>query len=322
MSRNPQQQLVHFLSDLYSVEQQALAQLVSAPEIAGDESVAADYRTHHSETERQAELVEKRLKAHGGEPSAIKNAIMKAGGKGFLLFAKALPETPARLAAHSFSYEAMEWAGYQMLARFAEQTGDAETVQVARKIGDEEREMMKRIEEKFDIAEAVSREDSDPEEIRADLLKHLNEAHALEMQGVELLEKSKKIAGSSELVYVCTINVAGTQENAAFLEQRLKALDSSPSGSKDFAMRVFGLNWGLFFQAQSDTPAKLAAFVYAFEHLKIAGYALLKLFAENVGDEETAQLARTLLSKERSMAERIAGTFDSAVEATFAQLES
>lgn len=322
MSRTPNQQLVHFLSDLYSVEQQALAQLVSAPKIAGDDSIAADYRNHHKETEQQAALVERRLVAHGGKTSAIKDAIMKAGGKGFLLFAKALPETPARLAAHAFSYEAMEWAGYQMLARFAEQAGDAETVQVAHEIGNQEKEMMKRIEGKFDLAETASEKESDPEKLRADLQRHVNEAHALEMQGIELLAKSRKIAGSSELVQVCTGNMYDAQKHATLLEQRLQALDSSPANTKDIALRAFGLNWGLFFQAQSDTPAKLASFVYAFEHLKIAGYALLKIFATKARDEETVRLADSLLSQERSMARRVAATFDSAVEATLAQLES
>ena len=47
MSRTPQEQLVHFLSDMYSVEQQALAQMVTAPKIAGDPSLADDFRLHH-----------------------------------------------------------------------------------------------------------------------------------------------------------------------------------------------------------------------------------------------------------------------------------
>ena len=44
-----------------------------------------------------------------------------------------------------------------------------------------------------------------------------------------------------------------------------------------------GLNWGFFFQAQTDTPAKLAAFAYAYVHLKIAGYELLKRTALRAG---------------------------------------
>src|SRR4051812_36261925 len=55
--RTPYEQLVHFLSDMYSVEQQALAQLVSAAEIAGDPQLAVDFRRHYSETQQQAGLI-------------------------------------------------------------------------------------------------------------------------------------------------------------------------------------------------------------------------------------------------------------------------
>ena len=129
MSRNAQEQLVHFLKDMYSVEQQALVQMKSAPDLAGDPGFADDFRKHQTETEQQADLLHKRLEAHGESPSTLQGLIMKLGGKGFLLFAAAMPETPGRLAAHAYSYEAMEWAGYEMLVRFAEAAGDSQTVE-------------------------------------------------------------------------------------------------------------------------------------------------------------------------------------------------
>ena len=76
------------------MELQALAQLVSAPEMTNDPALASDFKIHHTETEGQAERVRTRLEALGGSPSAIKDAIMKLGGKAFLLFAKLQPETP------------------------------------------------------------------------------------------------------------------------------------------------------------------------------------------------------------------------------------
>ena len=63
MTRTPNEQLVHFLSDMYSVEQQAIAQLISAPKIAGDPALAAEFRLHYTETEQQAELVRERLES-------------------------------------------------------------------------------------------------------------------------------------------------------------------------------------------------------------------------------------------------------------------
>ena len=102
------------------------------------------------------------------------------------------------------------------------------------------------------------------------------------------------------------------------LEQRLKALGTDTSSLKDTAMGLNGLQWGFFFQSQTDTPAKLAAFAYAFEHLKIAGYELLKRSAKRGGDAETEGLCDTLLGGERTMTERLKGTFDSAATATLA----
>ena len=321
MSRNHQEQLVHFLKDMYSVEQQALAQMVSAPDLAGDPNLASDFRLHHTETEQQAALVLKQLEAHGESPSALQGAIMKLGGKGFLLFAQLMPETPGRLAAHAYSYEAMEWAGYEMLGRFAEAAGDAQTADVARQIGEQERTMMKRLESHFDNAEQASHRDTEVKKLPGDLRKHIAEAHALENQGLKLLGKSEDIAGDPALAQACRQNLEAAREHARLLEQRLETLGASESSLADTALAAFGLNWGLFFQAQTDTPAKLAAFAYAFEHLKMAGYELLARSARRTGDAETQRLAETLLADERAMAERLVATFDSAARATLAALQ-
>ena len=321
MSRNAQEQLVHFLKDMYSVEQQALVQMVSAPDLAGDPGLADAFRQHHAETEQQAALVRGRLEAHGESPSVLQGAIMKLGGKGFLLFAKLQPETPGRLAAHAYSYEAMEWAGYEMLMRFAEEAGDRQTVETARTIRAQERAMMERLEHGFDAAEQASHRDTPAEKMGSDLSKHLVEAHALESQAIQLLSKGEKIAGDPQLAAACSQNLAASREHVRLLEQRLETLGTSPSSVKDVALDLFGINWGLFFQAQSDTPAKLAAFAYAFEHLKIAGYELLRRSARRAGDGETEGLCESILVSEHAMAESLTETFDSAADATLAAVQ-
>ena len=196
MHRTPQEQLVHFLSDMYSVEQQALAKMVSAPKSAGDPRLAEEFRQHYAETEQQAELVRERLEAHGGSPSAIKDAIMKLGGKGFLLFARMQPETPGRLVDHAYAYEAMEWAGYELLARFAQIVGDEKTVGVAKRIGAEERAMtraprrlFRRRRRSFALRDAPRQAHRAPQ-------KAPGRAHAFESQAIELMKKGEKIGGS------------------------------------------------------------------------------------------------------------------------------
>jgi ferritin-like metal-binding protein YciE len=303
---------------MYSVEQQALAQLVTAPDLAGAATLARDFRQHLDETEQQATLVRQRLEAHGKSVSVIKNAIMKVGGKGFLLFARLQPETPGKLTAHAYAYEAMEWAGYEMLIRFAERANDPQTVEIARINRDQERSMMERLEANFDVAEETSHRDTPLSAMPSHVQTHLGEAHALESQCVQLFQRCESIAEDSELANVCRQNRADSERHAEALERRLRALDASPSMIKDAALALGGLNWAMFFQAQSDTPAKLAAFAYAVDHLKIAGYELLRRSAVRAKDEETASLSRALLVETRDGAERLAATFDSVAESTLA----
>lgn len=316
MSRTPREQLIHFLSDLYSVELQALAQLRSAPGMAGDAGLAADFESHRVETEEQAELVRARLEALGGSPSMVKDAVMKLGGKAFLLFARLMPETPGRLVAHAYSYEAMEWAGYAILIRLAEEVGDADTAEVARTIQAQERAMMERLASGFEAAEAASHAHTPASEMTDHVRTHLTEAHALESQSIQLLEKAVDLANTPRLSPIYSRHLEETRGQIALVERRLEALGADESAIKDGALKLGGLNWGLFFQAQSDTPAKLAAFAYAVEHLEIAGYELLRRVARRAGDAETEQLCLQILAEERAMTERLASAFDESVRAT------
>ena len=98
----------------------------------------------------------------------------------------------------------------------------------------------------------------------------------------------------------------------------MHTLGGDPSTLKDAALRLGALNWGAFFQGHPDTPGKLAAFAYAFEHLEIAGYEQLKRVAQSAGDDETARVADEVLAQERAAAQKLAGAFDRAVQASLA----
>jgi ferritin-like metal-binding protein YciE len=81
-------------------------------------------------------------------------------------------------------------------------------------------------------------------------------------------------------------------------------------------LRLGALNWGLFFQAHPDTPGKLAAFAYAFEHLEIGGYEQLTRVALRADDGQTAALAERILAQERAAADTVSATFDQVAEAS------
>jgi ferritin-like metal-binding protein YciE len=300
-----------YLSDAHSIEEQALAQLRSAPDHAGEASLAQALRTHLVETESHERLVRERLDHLGEAPSRIKDLLMAAGGKGFVLFARSQPDTPGKLAAHAYSYEHLELASYEMLRRVAEMAGDDATAALAERIAGEERAMGERIAALFDrTTEASLAMISSPP---AEALKsYLSDAHAIEEQSIGLLERAVELAGDPGLASAYEQHLGQSRRHQARVEARLEAVGGSPSHVKDIAMHAGAINWATFFQAHPDTPGKVAVFAYAFEHLEIGGYEQLLRVARVAGNEETATMAGEILSEERSTAATIASRWDTA----------
>jgi len=311
-------QLVKYLADAHSIEEQALVQMKRAPKIAGEAGLEEIFRRHETETAEHERLIRERLEAHDAEPSKLKELIMRAGGAGFALFAQLNPDTPGKLTAHAYSYEHLELASYELLQRVAERAGDTKTALVARRIAEQERAMGERLAEHFDAAAEASLREVAGDDLPGKVTTYLADAHALEAQAISLLEGGQKLVGDDELAALMREHLEETREHERLVRERLEALGSSPSKLKDAGLAMGGLNWGGFFKAHPDTPGKLAAFSYAFEHLEIAGYELLKRVAQRAGDTETVALAERILADERGAARRIAAQFDHATDAALA----
>ena len=311
-----EEQLTKYLADAHSIEEQALPQLRAAPSLAGDPDLATVFRDHLTETEAQERLVRGRLEARGAQPSRVKDLVMKAGGFGFVLFARFNPDTPGKLVAHAHSYEYLERAAYELLLRVAERAGDQETVETARRIRDQEQAMAERLADRFDNAAEAALRALGADDLNQQVVKYLADAHALEAQAIQLLQRGPKIGGEPELERLYAEHLEESREQQRLVKARLDAHEASPSRLQDAVMRLGALNWGLFFQGQPDTPGKLAAFAYAFEGLEIAGYELLRRVAERAGDRETVTTAQRIADQERSMAERVFSGFDRATEAS------
>lgn len=310
------QQLIKHLVDAHSIEQQALAQMKVAPRIAGDQEIAAAFSNHLAETKDHERLVTNQLQTHGVNPSRLKDIVGIVTGLGFGAFAVAQPDTPGKLIVHAFSYEHLEEAAYDLLARLAERTGDASAVQTAREIERQEHAMGDRLAALFDRAVEAAWRAKDPDNVQDQLNKYLADAHAIEAQALQLLKQSPKLAGASELASAYEEHRSETAEHQRLVAARLDARGSAPSKLKDAALRLGALNWGMFFQAQAETPAKLAAFAFAFEHLEIGSYELLRRVAARAQDPETEQLASRILTEERAAAERIHSLLDQALDAS------
>lgn len=313
------EQLTKHLTDIHSIEEQALLQMKVAPRLAGDPELARAFRLHQAETAEHEGRVRARLQARGAEPSRAKDLVAQAGAVGMVVFARSQPDTPGKLVAHAYSYESMEQAAYELLALVAERAGDAETVAVARSIAEQESAMARRLEDGFDRAVDASLRDVSPGDLDTQLNKYLADAHAIENEAIQLMELGPKIAGHSGLAGVLEQHLEESRHHQEWVRDRLKARGGRPSRFKDLALRGAGVNLGAFFGAQPDTPAKLAGFAFAFEHLEIAAYEQLRRVAESAGDTETIGMARQIVAEERATAEALRGQFGAAVDATLAE---
>src|SRR5436190_12005256 len=171
--RTTDEQLTNYLTDVHSIEEQALAQLKVAPRLAGTPELAAVYRDHLRETEEQERLVRERLEQRGAAPSKVKDIAGRAGGWGMVLFARVNPDTPGKLIMHAYSYEHMELAAYELLRRAAEHASETAVVELARRIGAEERAMADRLARHWDDAVEASLQAKDVDEIDTELVKYL-----------------------------------------------------------------------------------------------------------------------------------------------------
>ncbi len=290
-----------------------------APRLAGAEEIAEAFKAHLPETEEHERLVSERLEARGARPSRIKDFAGTITGAGFGAFAASQPDTPGKLVAHAFSYEHMEQAGYRVLAMLAER--DQDTVAVAERIEGQERHMGERLERLFDCAVDAALNALEPDDLKQQLGKYLADAHAIEQQAIQLLSKGPELAGDRELAEAFEEHLRETKGHSRSVEERLDALGDSPSRIKDAALRIGALNWGGFFAAQPDTPAKLCAFAYAFEHLEIAGYELLRRVAQRAPDPDTVAAADRILAEERAAAQKLETLLPGALDASLNEQE-
>jgi ferritin-like metal-binding protein YciE len=308
-------QITKYLTDAHSIEEQALVQMEQAPRLAGDPDLARIFKEHLAETREHEQAVRGELTRRGTEPSTVKDVAGKLGGWGMVLFARLNPDTPGKLAAHGYSYEHMELAAYELLKRMAQRAGDGDVVALCERIGGQERAMADRVAERWDRAVDASLRDKGADDLDKEVVKYLRDAHAIEGQAIALLETGPKIAGFDALKHVFSEHLPETREQQRMIDERLSELGSGPARFQAGALRMGALNLGTFFKLQPDTPVKLAGFAYAFEALEAGAYELLARTADRAGDTQTAALARRILAQERAAAEKVAGTWDAAVDA-------
>lgn len=297
-----EQKLVDQLVDVHSIGEQAVTQTLRAPQIVNG-PIAEIFAVHSSESEDQVRRVRGRLQTYGVDVAGVDG---RAGGIGLAVFAASQPDTPSKLIAHAFSYEHMERAAYELLRRTAADAGDEATAAMAHQCAEEAQRMADRLEAAFDLTVDAWLNGSDEEELDSQLDRCLADVHAIERQGLQLLEMAPGVTEDEELRGLFHRHLRESEEHEAVLRERLEARGARLGKGSDAVLQIVGMQVGAFLVAQPDTTARLTGFAVAFEQLEIAAYELLERTARRVGDSKVTEAAERILAEERAAADSLA----------------
>ena len=152
------------------------------------------------------------------------------------------------------------------------------------------------------------------EALKEELVKFLQDAHGMEQQSLQTLQAAVKVAGDPQLESLYQGHIMETQTHLELLKERLETHGASRSLTKDLGGRLTAGVHGLGIVPGPDTPAKLVAVAYGFEHFEIAMYEFIRRLAQRVGDTDTVEMADKILVNERQAAEKLAASYDLALE--------
>jgi ferritin-like metal-binding protein YciE len=152
------------------------------------------------------------------------------------------------------------------------------------------------------------------DQLREQLIKHIDEAHALEQNVLRMLDGMISTTDDPEILDALEHHKMQTQNHADRMAQRLEAHDTAPSTVKQIGGVLGALAKMPLDFVRGEKSGRNARDGYATEHLEIASYELLRRIAQKAGDEETAQAAQEIIAEEQAMAKLIEANWDKFAE--------
>ncbi len=152
-------------------------------------------------------------------------------------------------------------------------------------------------------------------QLQEQLIKHIDEAHALEQNVLRMLDGMISTTDDPEILDALEYHKVQTQKHADRMAERLEAHEATPSAVKQIGGVLGALAKMPLDFVRGEKAGRNARDAYATEHLEIASYELLRRIAEKAGDEQTALAAQEIIAEEQAMAKLIEANWD-----TFAEL--
>lgn len=138
---------------------------------------------------------------------------------------------------------------------------------------------------------------------RETLIEWLKDAHAMEQQAINMLEKqADRIEQYPDLREKVRDHLEQTRHQASRVEGCIQKLGGDTSAIKEGVAKFMGSAANLVNQSAGDEVVKNGIADYAFEHFEIASYRALIGAADKLGEEEIRKTCEEILEEEEAMA--------------------
>jgi ferritin-like metal-binding protein YciE len=152
------------------------------------------------------------------------------------------------------------------------------------------------------------------DQLKTQLIKHIDEAHAMEQNVLRMLDGMISTTDDPQILDALEHHRVQTQHHSDRMAERLEAHDAMPSTVKQIGGVLGALAKMPLDFVRGEKAGRNARDGYATEHLEIASYELLRRIAEKAGDEETATAAKQIIAEERAMATLLEENWDRIAE--------
>ena len=150
--------------------------------------------------------------------------------------------------------------------------------------------------------------------INDQLIKHIDEAHAMEQNVLRMLDGMISTTDDPQILQELEHHKMETEGHAQRMRARLEAHGSSRSAVRQATGILGALAKMPLDLVRQDKAGRNARDGYATEHMEIASYELPKRIAQRAGDEETVTACTEIIVQERAMAETIEQNWDKFAE--------
>jgi len=155
---------------------------------------------------------------------------------------------------------------------------------------------------------------NDVDQLTDQLVKHIDEAYAMEQNVLRMLDGMISTTDDPEILDALEYHKVQTQNHSDRMEQRLEAHAATASAVRQIGGVLGALMKVPLDMVRGEKAGRNARDAYATEHLEIASYELLRRVAEKAGDEETAKAAQEIIVEEQAMAAKIEQHWDKFAE--------